>query len=51
MTAMMEKNAIENFASDDVEVTMGSDKDQVVVSLRVQPVDSMEKADITVKVR
>jgi hypothetical protein len=51
MTAMMEKNAIENFVSDDVEVTMGSDKDQVVVSLRVQPVDSMEKADITVKVR
>ena len=51
MTAMMEKNAIENFVSDDVEVNMGSDKDQVVVSLRVQPVDSMEKADITVKVR
>jgi len=51
MTALMEKNAIENFVSDDVEVTMGSDKDQVVVSLRVQPVDSMEKADITVKVR
>ena len=51
MTALMEKNAIENFVSDDVEVNMGSDKDQVVVSLRVQPVDSMEKADITVKVR
>ncbi len=51
MTALMEKNAIENFVSDDVEVTMGSDKDQVVVSLRIQPVDSMEKADITVKVR
>ena len=51
MTALMEKNAIENFVSDDVEVSMGSDKDQVVVALRVQPVDSMEKADITVKVR
>ena len=51
MTALMEKEAIENFVSDDVSVSMGSDKDQVVVSLRVQPVDSMEKADITVKVR
>ena len=51
MAALMEKKAVENFISDDVSVAMGSDKDQVVVSLRVQPVDSMEKADITVKVR
>ena len=51
MTALMEQNAIENFVSDDVTVVMGSSKDGVKVQLRIQPVDSMEKADITVKVR
>jgi len=51
MTALMEQNAIENFVSDDVTVVMGSSKDEVKVQLRIQPVDSMEKADITVKVR
>ncbi|MBQ4538255.1 MAG: phage tail sheath subtilisin-like domain-containing protein [Oscillospiraceae bacterium] len=51
MTALMEKNAIENFVSDDVTVVMGAAKDEVKVNLRIQPVDSMEKADITVRVR
>lgn len=51
MTALMEKEAIEDFSADDVAVTAGADKDQVIVSLKVKPVDSMEKADISVRVR
>lgn len=51
LTALCDKDAIENFAADDVSVSMGNGKDEVLVSLRIQPVDSMEKANITVKVR
>ena len=51
LTALCEKDAIENFNADDVSVSMGNGKDEVLVSLRIQPVDSMEKANITVKVR
>lgn len=51
MTALEEKEAIEDFSADDVTVEAGADKDAVVVSLRVKPVDSMEKAEITVRVR
>lgn len=51
LTALMEKNAVEEFSADDVIVSAGADKDEVIVSLKVKPVDSMEKADITVRVR
>ena len=51
MTALMEKEAIEDFVADDVTVSAGAQKDEVVVSLKVKPVDSMEKADISVRVR
>ena len=51
MTELQKQGAVENFVSDDVVVSAGKDKDQVMVELRVQPIDSMEKADITVKVR
>ncbi|MPN47152.1 hypothetical protein SDC9_194752 [bioreactor metagenome] len=51
MTALQNQNAIEEFESDDVTVAAGTDKDTVVVNLRVKPVDSMEKANITVRVR
>lgn len=51
MTALQNRNAIEEFESDDVTVAAGADKDTVVVSLRIKPVDSMEKANITVRVR
>lgn len=51
MTALMEKEAIEEFSADDVAVSAGAQKDEVVVSLRVKPVDSMEKANISVRVR
>lgn len=51
MTALQNQNAIEEFESDDVTVAAGTDKDTVVVNLRIKPVDSMEKANITVRVR
>ncbi len=51
MTALQDQNAIEEFVADDVTVTAGADKDTVVVGLRIKPVDSMEKANITVRVR
>lgn len=51
MTAMQARNAIEEFVSDDVTVLAGTDKDTVTVDLRIKPVDSMEKAHITVWVR
>ncbi|MFV0497958.1 MAG: phage tail sheath C-terminal domain-containing protein [Candidatus Fimivivens sp.] len=51
MTALQGINAIEGFESDDVTVAAGEQKDAVVVNLRIQPVDSMEKANITVRVR
>ena len=51
MTALQAQNAIEEFEADDVTVAAGADKDTVVVSLRIKPVDSMEKANITVRVR
>lgn len=44
-------NAIQNFDSKtDIEVLAGEDVDAVVVNLAVQPVDSMEKLYMTVKV-
>lgn len=51
MTALQNQNAIEEFVADDVTVAAGADKDTVVVDLRIKPVDSMEKANITVRVR
>ncbi len=51
MTALQNQNALEDFVADDVTVAAGADKDTVVVSLRIKPVDSMEKANITVRVR
>ncbi len=51
MSALEKKEAIEEFSADDVTVSAGEQKDTVTVSLRVKPVDSMEKADITVRVR
>ncbi len=51
MTALQEQNAVEEFVADDVSVKAGADKDTVVVDLRIKPVDSMEKANITVRVR
>lgn len=41
-------SAIENFVTDDVTVTVGTDSDAVVISCNIQPVDSVEKIYITV---
>ena len=44
-------NAIQKFNADtDIEVLAGNDIDAVVVNLTIQPVDSMEKLYMTVKV-
>ncbi|HWP51799.1 MAG TPA: phage tail sheath C-terminal domain-containing protein [Clostridia bacterium] len=51
MTALQGQSAIEDFVADDVVVAAGADKDTVEVTLRIKPVDSMEKANITVRVR
>ena len=51
LTAMQDRNAIEEFVADDVTVNAGTDNDTVTVDLCIKPVDSMEKANITVKVR
>lgn len=51
MTALQEQEAIEDFVSDDVTVLAGAEKDTVTVDLRVKPIDSMEKAHVTVYVR
>lgn len=40
--------AIQNFETDDVTVTAGTDSDAVVINCNIQPVDSVEKIYITV---
>lgn len=40
--------AVQNFETEDVEITSGTDSDAVVVNVAVQPVDSVEKIYITV---
>ena len=44
-------NALENFSSDDISISIGQSKDSVVVELQIQPVDSMEKLYMDVLVR
>lgn len=51
LAALQGMQAIEGYTADDVQVLPGSDKDQVLVDLHIQPVDSMEKAHITLWVR
>lgn len=51
LTALQNQGALEEFVADDVTITAGTEKDTVIVGLRIKPVDSMEKANITVKVR
>lgn len=43
-------NALENVVPEDVVVEKGNDKDSVVASVRVQPIDAMEKLYMTVEV-
>ncbi len=51
LTALQNQGALEEFVADDVTIAPGAEKDTVIVGLRIKPVDSMEKANITVKVR
>lgn len=46
--ALQNMSAIQNFETDDVTVTAGTDSDAVVVDVAIQPVDSVEKIYITV---
>lgn len=43
-------NAVQNFASEDIEVIAGEDIDSVIVDANIQPADSMEKLYMTVNV-
>lgn len=51
LTGLQAQGAIQNFVPDDITVEPGADKDAVVMTLAVQPTDSMEKlyAKITVQ--
>lgn len=48
LTALQNMGAVQNFETDDITVTAGTDSDAVVVDAAVQPVDSVEKIYITV---
>lgn len=47
-STLQNMGAIQNFDTDDITVTAGSDSDAVVVDAAIQPVDSVEKIYITV---
>lgn len=47
-TTLENMEAIQNFETNDVEVTAGNDSDAVLVTANIQPVDSVEKIYITV---
>ena len=47
-TTLENMEAIQNFETNDVEVTAGNDSDAVLVTANIQPVDSVEKLYITV---
>ena len=45
-------NAIQNFdGTNDITITQGANLDEVIVTLNIQPVDSMEKLYMTVTLR
>lgn len=46
--SLQNMGAVQNFETDDVTVTAGTDSDAVVVTAAIQPVDSVEKIYITV---
>lgn len=50
LTDLQNKNIIQNFSPDDVEVLPGNDTDSIVVNLAITPIDSMEKLYMTVLV-
>lgn len=48
LEALQAEGALENVTIDDIEVAIGASKDSVVVNVKVQPVDAMEKLYMTV---
>lgn len=50
LTDLQNRNVIQNFSPEDVEVLPGNDTDSIVVNLAITPVDSMEKLYMTVLV-
>lgn len=50
LNEMQANNGIQNFTSEDITVSMGSEIDAVVIDLYIQPVDSVEKIYVTVTV-
>lgn len=48
---LREINALENVVPEDVEINRGADKDSVVATVGVQPVDAMEKLYMDIEVR
>ena len=50
LATVQDADAIQNFDDAEITVTQGTDADSVIVSLAIQPVDSMEKLYMTVEV-
>lgn len=50
MLTLQGQQAIQNFTADDVEVLPGEDNDAIVINLKIQTVDSVEKIYMTVTV-
>lgn len=51
MNSMQEMGAIENFVPDDITISRGTDKDAVLITLGVQPTDTVDKIYMNVEVK
>lgn len=51
MNGMQEMGAVENFVPDDIVISKGTDKDAVLITLGVQPTDTVDKIYMNVEVK
>lgn len=51
MNSMQELGAVENFVPDDIVINKGTDKDAVLITLGVQPTDTVDKIYVNVEVK
>ena len=51
MNSMQEMGAVENFVPDDIVINKGTDKDAVLITLGVQPTDTVDKIYMNVEVK
>lgn len=51
MNSMQELGAVENFVPDDIVINKGTDKDAVLITLGVQPTDTVDKIYMNVEVK